>query len=280
MVFVVADAAELITVLEECHEELAQMTAVDDGTGFLLEEVIQGVPWHVEPGLAPYVSVETATVAGRRRHLAVTDRFPLLPPVLETGMCLPTALRPTQVAVVLAVVDQALDALGLTEGMSHTEVMLTAEGPVIIELNARVGGALPYLFPLAGGPDLFELAGACSLGRLPAPVQFRSHAVSVNLQHPVGLRVERVDGLDTISRLPGVVAVVRLTGAGRTTTSAQDSLAAVVVGSVQDTGAAVELRAACATAFRATYSGPERPDHYRRTPDGVVHDAVGGDAAR
>lgn len=271
MIFVISDDAELRAVLAECYAGLKDLTAVDRSSSFLLEEVIYGATWHQDHRLAPYVSVETATVEGQHRHLAVTDRLPLLPPVLETGMCLPTVLRPEQVLRVLAVVDRGLDALGLSHGLSHTEVMLTTRGPVIIEVNARVGGALPYLFPVAGGPDLFAIAGECALGRLPDPVQFRGYAISVNLQHPLGARVEMVEGLQEMAQIPGVVAVLQLTGVGHTSTSAQDALAAVVIASAPTSDAALTLHAACTAAFRPRYSGPARPEHQRRTPDGVVH---------
>ena len=53
---------------------------------------------------------------GSYRHLAVTDRFPLAPPVLETGMMLPSCLGPELLREVVATADRALASLGFRAG--------------------------------------------------------------------------------------------------------------------------------------------------------------------
>eukprot|EP00913_Durusdinium_trenchii_P013052 g12252.t1 len=42
-----------------------------------------------------------------------------------------------------------LDALRITDGATHTEVMMTATGPCLVELNSRVNGAAGAWIPLA-----------------------------------------------------------------------------------------------------------------------------------
>jgi biotin carboxylase len=57
-------------------------------------------------------------------------------------------------------------ALGLTDAMTHCEVMLTPEGPKVIEVNARLGGdMIPYIGSRATGidPGLAAAAVACGL---------------------------------------------------------------------------------------------------------------------
>lgn len=271
LVFVVDSFAELLRVVEESAARAAGATAVDGESAFVLEEILVGVPVHPVAGLAPYVSVETASVDGRRHHFAVTDRFPLLPPVLETGMSLPSCLGEQDRDQVLSVVDSALRALGLWEGMSHTEVMLTADGPVIIEVNARLGGALPYLYPLAGGSDLFAAAVDCATGVVPVLAEPDRQAVCVNLQHPLGVTVEQMDDLTPLSALTGVVHVLQLSGEGHSTESLQDTLAGLVLAQVAGPEDAVRLWDRCQAGFTATYATGRRPDHYRRTPDGTLH---------
>jgi biotin carboxylase len=49
-------------------------------------------------------------------------------------------------------VEQVLDALGIRFGPAHSEVMVTADGPVLVETGARLpGGGLPALTELATG---------------------------------------------------------------------------------------------------------------------------------
>lgn len=286
LAFVITAAGQLEPVLYECRARTATAAAVDDDSAFIAEELIVGSRWHNRDGFASYVSVETAAVDGHRTTLAITDRFPLQPPVLETGMCLPTSLSPDQQNSITAVTEQALAALGFDHGLSHTELMLTSDGPVVIEVNARVGGALPYLFPLAGGPDLIALAADVALGREPEPPVLSGHAVSVVLQHPLGVDVLDVGGLDAIADLPAVRATVPLTGPGQSTRSLQDTIAAIALGQVEDPDSAIELHRHCYALFTPRYAGAVGthggpPEHYRRTPDGVVHPphpALGADS--
>lgn len=59
-------------------------------------------------------------------------------------------------------------AIGMNDAITHTEVRLGAAGPVIIEINGRLGGDLiPYLAMRASGIDVSRCAVDLSLGRQP-----------------------------------------------------------------------------------------------------------------
>jgi len=73
---------------------------------------------------------------------------------LLTDPVLTTALRETHTA------------LGFRDGWTHTEYMLTDAGPVLIEVNGRLGGdMIPYLGMLATGvdPGVVAASAACGL---------------------------------------------------------------------------------------------------------------------
>nr|WP_228454140.1 ATP-grasp domain-containing protein [Streptomyces alkaliphilus] len=111
-----------------------------------------------------------------------------------------------------------LDALGIRDGAAHTEVMLTADGPRLVEVNSRLMG--PYL-----SPDAYHCAfGYCSphlvAERFLRPDDFRKR-----FDLPYGpartlamvfLRASRagvltsLEGLRTVRRLPGFHSVARL----------------------------------------------------------------------
>ncbi|MDQ2584966.1 ATP-grasp domain-containing protein [Saccharothrix yanglingensis] len=58
------------------------------------------------------------------------------------------------------------EALGFTDGVTHSEFMLTESGPRVIEVNGRLGGDLiPYLGLLATGIDPGLVAAAAATGR-------------------------------------------------------------------------------------------------------------------
>ncbi|MDU0290835.1 ATP-grasp domain-containing protein [Saccharothrix longispora] len=57
------------------------------------------------------------------------------------------------------------EALGFTDGVTHSEFMLTESGPKVIEVNGRLGGDLiPYLGLLATGIDPGLVAAAAATG--------------------------------------------------------------------------------------------------------------------
>ena len=182
--------------------------AVDPNTALILESVLVGLL--ARPiGLAPYVSVETLAVGGRFHHLCVTDRFPLAPPLLETGMLLPSCLGAAQQAGVATMAEQALRALDFRHGAAHTELMLTSEGPRVIEVNARVGGAVPFLLPIAAGYDVVTQIGRLALGLAPELPTFSGRfAVFVAPQHRVGQTVELRGRPRRGANHPGVQAVI------------------------------------------------------------------------
>lgn len=220
--------------------------AVAADTEFILEGFLAGEQRHEVDGFAPYVSVETAAAGGRYRHLAVTDRFPLATPALETGMMLPSGLPKAVRAEATEAADAALRALEFSHGLAHVELMLTADGPVVIEVNARAGGAVPYLLPMAGGPDLVRLAGALALGELPSETptsgpRFERYAVFVAPQHPVGVEVRRVTGLDDVRELPGVRAVIPLSTEPTRTDHFHNTMIAAILATADDPGSAVEV---------------------------------------
>jgi hypothetical protein len=76
-----------------------------------------------------------------------------------------------ETAVVVDYVKDALDALGIRFAIAHTEVMMTSDGPVLIEIGARpAGGDLPALCELATGDNVIQrLARYLSDGTVPPP---------------------------------------------------------------------------------------------------------------
>jgi hypothetical protein len=74
----------------------------------------------------------------------------------------------------MQVLADAHAAVGFTDGVTHTEIMITADGPKVIEINARIGGDLiPYLGLQATGVDPGLAAAAIACGRQPGLVPDR-----------------------------------------------------------------------------------------------------------
>jgi biotin carboxylase len=85
----------------------------------------------------------------------------------------------------MAVLGTAHKALGLPDGMTHTEVRLTQRGPVIIEVNARLGGDLiPYLGMLATGIDPGHVAAQVAVGDKPSVEQTAHACTGIRFLYP------------------------------------------------------------------------------------------------
>lgn len=170
--------------------------------------------------------------------------------------------------------DRALAALHFDQGVSHTEIMLTSNGPVVIEVNARVGGALPYLFPHAGAGDLFLVAAHCAFGRHPATPTFDRYALFAPVQLPLGVQVSAIDGFDAVRRLPGIDMAMQLIHAPCTTQDLQGTMVGVALGSADSPAEAIAVQGNCLKSVVFEIVAADQPPHYRRTPDGVVHPTV------
>ncbi|UXY28485.1 ATP-grasp domain-containing protein [Streptomyces sp. HUAS TT20] len=183
---------------------------------FVVEEVIQGDNWHADERMGTRVSVESLLDADEIHHLAVTDKLPLAPPFREVGDVMPSGLPEQRRAEILDVTTRALRALGATSGATHTELMLTSDGPVIIEVNGRIGGGVFELLRTAAAYDMARQQARIALGeRLEELPLFSGYAAFVTPQPPSGdYEILSVGGREEIAAVPGVVEVIQTKSAG------------------------------------------------------------------
>jgi biotin carboxylase len=164
---------------------------------FLMEERLRG----------PEVSVETLSKDGRHVVVAVTGKK-TGPGFVEVGHVVPAPLPADEHAATTALVLSALDALGLREGPAHTEVVITPDGPRVVEAHNRRGGdRIVDLVRSAHGIDIDLAAFRTYAGHeLPAPRPARAAAAVRFLTPSPGLVVS-VSGLDRAAAHPQALAV-------------------------------------------------------------------------
>lgn len=118
-------------------------------------------------------SVEGFVQDGRVHVLCVTKK--LLgpePSFVEIGHIVPGDLDDAESAPVYEYITRVVEALGLTIGPFHGEVRLTPQGPMLMEVAARLAGdRIPHLLLLSRGIDMYEITLRCHLG-LPNPTSF------------------------------------------------------------------------------------------------------------
>ena len=166
----------------------------------LVEQLVEG----------PEFSVETMFVHGESHLVGITRKnLSRGPNFVEVRHAFPAALDETTAREIEQVVTAALAAVGLRHGGCHTELRLTAAGPTVIEINARLaGGMIPELIRLSGGPDLLEqqLRAAANM-----PMSLDDHPVATAgiafITSPVDGEVATVDGIAEALSHEGVAEV-------------------------------------------------------------------------
>ncbi|MFI8350673.1 acetyl-CoA carboxylase biotin carboxylase subunit family protein [Streptomyces sp. NPDC085596] len=216
----------LVRSERECRSRLAEFT---EGHGpaarrdFVLEEYLPGDPGQAGPGVGDYVSVESVVVDGEPRTVAVTGKPPLVPPFRETGHILPAPVTPALAADIVRLERQAVRALGVRSGVTHTEIKLTPDGPRIIEVNGRLGGHVAEIVQRTYGYDLVAAALRLALGLSvadPRPSLAAASPGRVGFQYmlvpPEGSqRTGRTVPVEDLARVPGVDLVDVPEAAGR-----------------------------------------------------------------
>jgi len=121
----------------------------------------------------PQVSTETIMYHGRGVTPGFADRNyssgQFLPQIIENGGWMPSALSQPERKQAEDLVVRASLALGIADGVTKGDVVMTEEGPKIIEIAARLSGGdfCESLVPLSIGVNYVEAAIRIATGETP-----------------------------------------------------------------------------------------------------------------
>ncbi|WP_186338758.1 ATP-grasp domain-containing protein [Chromobacterium vaccinii] len=164
---------------------------------FLAEEYMRGHEFSVE-GVASFGVIH---IAGVTEKWITPDNF------TETQHLFPARLGEAQRTAIVDVAIQALTAIDYRQGAFHVELMNTAEGPKIVEINGRLGGDFitTHLVPLGLGIDISANSFLAALGEeVDLEKNFDKHAaVKFFIAETEGVLSEWA-GEDAASAAPGV----------------------------------------------------------------------------
>lgn len=174
----------------------------------------------------PEVSVETLTVDGVCNVVQITDKITTgAPHYVEIGHSQPTMLGEEVAQKIAEVAMAANKAIGITNGPSHTEIIVTSEGPKIVEIGARLGGdnINTHLVPLSTGVNIVECCIKIALGEKPnIENKFNKGAAIRYFEQHAGL-VSSICGIDDARNIDGVVQVSVVHSIGERITDIIDS---------------------------------------------------------
>ncbi len=160
------------------------------------------------------VSAEIITLGDTPVILQLTDKTITPPPVcIEVGHLQPSTAweDPVLLEQIRKVVQEAISALGLTDWPTHLELMVTAEGPKVVEINPRISGDTigSHLVPRSTNVSFLEISLKTVLGQLDREelVSFLNpfrQCVAVRFVPPIpgkhlkGIRCDRMDLVDAV----------------------------------------------------------------------------------
>jgi glutathione synthase/RimK-type ligase-like ATP-grasp enzyme len=171
---VVRSDAELRQAFAQVRQ--AEDPSIDDGL-VLVEEFLVGQE----------IAVDSWVLDGRVEPFSIAAKRTDYPPYFEevahiVGKVLDRETEARAREVVIA----ANRALGTDRTITHTELMLTDDGPKVVEVNGRLGGDLiPYLAELAvPGLCVGRVLGAVATGRAPEPIAEPGRMVGIRFLYP------------------------------------------------------------------------------------------------
>jgi biotin carboxylase len=249
--------------VERAHRTAAAH-AVSDPT-LLVEECLPG----------PQLSTESIFVDGRLVTTGFADRnyarnAECFPHVVEDGHTVPSLLEPTVRGAVEALLEHAADALGIRWGVVKGDVVVTPDGPKVIEIAARLSGGRfsTDTVPLATGVEIVRAAILQAVGERPSLADLqprhRRAAAQRYLFPPPGI-VRAVTGAERAARLPGVTRVELYVGPGdrQAPITNHAARAGYVIAAADDRDAAVARAEAAVAAIRVEVA-PEAEEREAR----------------
>lgn len=187
----------LVQSRQELEAAIAYSSENGRKGGVIVEEYMVG----------PEVSVEVIVWQGVPHILQVTDKLTTgAPHFVEMGHSQPSRLPAEDLEKIRDLASRAVRSVGIQNGPAHVEIMLTKEGPKMVELGARMGGdcITTHLVPLSTGVDMIKATIDICLGQTPdiAPKWEKGSAIRF-FDAPCGV-ITAIEGVEEAKKIPGV----------------------------------------------------------------------------
>ncbi|KLL10342.1 MULTISPECIES: acetyl-CoA carboxylase biotin carboxylase subunit family protein [Protofrankia] len=208
--------ASMGVVLAADEAELDEAFRVADQASLIGDRSYQGGAIVEGYAVGPEISVDAAVHKGEYLPMFVArKRTGAHPYFEEIGHVVDAADPLLHDSVLIDTLARAHRVLGIENGITHAEVRLTERGPLIIEINGRLGGDLiPFLGRLATGIDPGEVLVDVAVGQRPDIVPVRRGVAGIRFGYPE--RDCRVRSVRVPQAAPGLVTASRMVEPGTT----------------------------------------------------------------
>ena len=160
--------------------------------------------------VGPEFSVEVMVINGEPHVLQVTDKLTTgAPYFVEIGHSQPSRFPKEDVEAIKDLAGRAALAVGIKNGPAHAEIILTKNGPKMVEIGARMGGGCitTHLVPLSTGISMTKATIQTALGE-PTDIEqkFEKGSAIRFIIPPIG-KVKSISGKEEAERIPGIQLV-------------------------------------------------------------------------
>ena len=194
------DPNQLARALRQVQRIQSRVQRDADALGLLVETFIPGVE----------VALDAVLTHGELQVLAVFDKpDPLDGPYFEESLYItPSRLPDATQGALVAAVQRACVAAGVTEGVIHAEARINDAGVWLLEIAPRgIGGLCGRMLTATLGMDSAEIVLRHATG-LPLPIQTHAAAAGVMMiPIPVSGILRGVDGVSVASELPHITGI-------------------------------------------------------------------------
>lgn len=154
------------------------------------------------------ISVEVLCVEDHAHVLAITEKKTTgAPYFVETGHNEPACFDDKLTKKIDEAAKSACKAIGIRNGAAHVEIIVTQDGPKIVEIGARMGGDFitSDLVPLSTGIDMIWLMVLIALGERPEiGISIKKGAAIRYFQAKPG-KLNRICGVEEARNIKGVL---------------------------------------------------------------------------
>lgn len=205
-----SDKEKLINVYNYCK----QFSRSGD---ILLEEFMEG----------PEICVETLSVNGICYPIQVTDQLAKQPPYFtDAGYSQPSLLGEETINLIKDIAVKTNLALENFNGSSCTEMIVTKDGPKVVEIGPRLAGdcMTTHLVPLSTGINMVRAVINIALGN-PVEIEqkFSKGSCIRYYMKPVVGKIVDIKGIEEAKSMPGIKQVTILKGIGEMATELRSS---------------------------------------------------------
>lgn len=173
------------------------------------------------------VSVEAIVYQGKPHILQITDKLTTgAPHFVEIGHSQPSILSLETKETICDLAGRAALAVGIQNGPVHAEIILTDQGPKMVEIGARMGGdcITTDLVPLSTGIDMIKATIDISLGMKPDLEQRFEKGAAIRFIPTAAGKITSIKGTDQAASLSGVKRISLMKTVGEMCSNVESSI--------------------------------------------------------